>query len=234
MKITGNENGKPLASNLVTQESIDSISTRDKLLDTIFFNSLEVSVAISEADYEQGLFKVQLSLAPVQAVPNIVVSLDNKEIAKDLFTDSKVSAENRAGILGFIKAGVLSALTNSFSETVFNDHLQILDEKLKSKVLEIRQSNIDTGSLVKTEEVPQLITGEEDLPLEVSKTDVIKEQKELTKAMEAQGFEDLDDLDDEMPENYKPLSDGTNDGQPIEIEDDEDDGQLEPCGRLSH
>jgi len=234
MKITGNENGKPLASNLVTQESIDSISTRDKLLDTIFFNSLEVSVAISEADYEQGLFKVQLSLAPVQAVPNIVVSLDNKEIAKDLFTDSKVSAENRAGILGFIKAGVLSALTNSFSETVFNDHLQILDEKLKSKVLEIRQSNIDTGSLVKTEEVPQLITGEEDLPLEVSKTDVIKEQKELTKAMEAQGFEDLDDLDDEMPENYKPLSDGTNDGQPIEIEDDEDDGRLEPCGRLSH
>lgn len=231
MKITGNENGKPLASNLVTQESIDSISTRDKLLDTIFFNSLEVGVAISEADYEQGLFKVQLSLAPVQAVPNIVVSLDNKEIAKDLFTDSKVSAENRAGILGFIKAGVLSALTNSFSETVFNDHLQILDEKLKSKVLEIRQSNIDTGSLVKTEEVPQLITGEEDLPLEVSKTDVIKEQKEqkeLTKAMEAQGFEDLDD---EMPENYKPLSDGTNDGQPIEIEDD---GRLEPCGRLSH
>jgi len=240
MKITGNENGNKLANDLVSKESIESTSTGNVLSDVIFFNSLEVSTEIKSSDFENGNFQVQLDVSKIAEIPSITVGIDNLQVVEDLFKKSDNSADNRQGVLEFIRAGVLQSLVNSFSATAFNDNLQILDEKLKSKVLEIQNSDIEEGKLSKVDEVPNLITSKDDL--NSSEVPVLKEQEDL----KAQGFEEhslveeaplvaSEDIeDDEVPANYKPLSDGTSDNQPLEQEDDEDEGELESIGRIKH
>jgi len=231
MKITGNENGQKLDNSLVTQATIDSISNSNSLSDNLFFNSLEATVDIVEADYDKGAFNIKVDLNKVNEVPSIEVSIDSLDLVEDLFKNSADSANNRAGVLQFIREGILSAVTNSFSVTAFNDHLQILDEKLKSKTLEIQQSNVESGTLEKREEVPNLVTSADDL--QVSKTDILEEEKRLL----AQGFEEhhLDEDDDEVPANYKPLSDGTDDGEIItKSKEPEDDGVMESIGKVAH
>lgn len=260
MKITGNEDKDKLANDTVSQASIESTSTGNILADVIFFNSLEASTEIKQSDFETGKFQVQLDVSKIADIPSITVGIDNLQVVQDLFKDSDNSADNRQGVLEFIRAGILQALTTSFSVNTFNDSLQILDEKLKSKVLEIQNSDIENGKLVKTEEVPNLVTSQEDLEpkddsIEVSEIGVVKEQEDL----KAQGFDEhsleeekpkeykqppapapLDiDEDEEMPENYKPLSDGTNDNQPLKADDEgeeeeEDGGELESIGRINH
>ena len=291
MKITGNEAGKELPHNTVKEEAIQSLAKSDFLSERMFFDSLEVQVDIKESNYEDGEFKAQFNFEIVKELPTITVGIENKQLVEDLFRNSNTSADNREGILSFIKAGVLNAIVNSFSQSVFQDNLQILDEKLKSKTIEIQQANIQSGDLKKTEEVPNLVTSQEELS--ESKVEPLKEQDDLkaegydehsliedepvhnaeaekeamkseaSENVEAVDFtamaEDIEDTqpergatsttvimdevayedDDEVPANYKPLSDGTTDNQPLkaketeeEAEDDED--ELEPIGKLSH
>jgi len=225
MKITGNEDNQKLDDSLTTTAEIDKMAEGNPLTDDLFFGSLMVSVNVNTADFDKGQFDLQLDFDKIKLPPSISIAVDSLELAEDLFKNSKSSASNREGILQFIKAGLLSAVSNSFSATVFNDHLQILDEKLKSKTLEIQQANIEVGDLEKTDDVPNLVTSKEDL--EASKVEPIKE---IEKELIAQGFEEIEDEDD-VPANYKPLSDGTSDGQPLHKEDE---GSLEPIGKLNH
>jgi len=229
MKITGNENSEKISDALVSQADIDSISESHPLMEKIFFDSLEASTVVKEVDFNEGKFEVQIDFNKLSTPPTISVSIDSVELAKDLFVNSETSANNREGVLQFIKAGVLSAITNSFSMDTFGDHLQILDEKLKSKTMEIQQADIEAGSLTKTEDVPQLVTSLNfetgDDAFTVSKVPPLEEK------LLARGYDMTSiDEDDVMPENYKPLEDGTTANIAIK----EDEGSFESIGRIKH
>ena len=254
MRITGNENGKKLADEIVSTKSIEALATIPTLSDTIFFNALGVEVSIKEADFDSGKFQVSMDLGKIAEIPTITVGIDSGNLVKDLFVNSGKSAENRAGVQEFIKAGVLNAIVNSFSTSTFENHLQILDEKLKSKTIEIQQANIAEGVLSKFEEAPNLVTSQDELV--VDEVEILKEIGDL----KAQGFEEhslieneevhkesrgqtgsivaddyvSDEDDEDVPANYKPLGDGTSEYLKAKDEkEDDDDGVMESIAKLN-
>lgn len=231
MKITGNENGKVLTDTLINKKELEQF---DKVIATtkILFGSINLDIILKKSDFNTGEFEIGLVANVMKDIPDISVSIDNAVLAKDLFYNSNKSEDNRVGILEYLKQGLINSIDEAFKDSNFIQKLEEVDEKLKSKTQEVRTMDIYNNDLSKIEEAPQLTTGdtlkeviEEELPFpEVEKLDITASIAEGYKYSE-------DEEDDEMPSNYKPLSDSTNDNHSI---NKEDEGVFESIGKIKH
>jgi len=241
MKVTANGDGSELSSEVVEESDVQQTTVSKSNTVSLMFGLIDVNVNIASANYDDGKFEAKINVKVGSNLPSFDIALDDPAVAQALFVESKNADFNRNGIKSFIVAGIENALKSAFDEDKFNRALELADEKLKSKVNEIYQIENHNGSIKASSEVVDLVTSATDVSAVSSEQE---QMEDISTDLKAQGYSEHsileDDDNDDLPANYKPLSDGTSsivlrdEKEDVSDDDEEDEGSIVSVAKLKY